>query len=240
MSFTEELFTAARISMNDFRKILDELIDQDESRALQSASQLFLNIEFKKMVSNYFETDSNAFNKVLRDSYYHDNGFDKLVLFKGNNFKIRLHSFYPTTKITPMENVHDHRWVFASSVLQGGFEAEFFKEKIGGEELLYRYTYYADKVGGQLKTAPRFVKKARLHKVRTVQYMANETYVCDTEKLHRICRVGMEGATTVIVTGKPRRLDCKLYSRSPFDQKHTKQVLLSEERALTLIQNLKY
>jgi len=56
------------------------------------------------------------------DSYTHDNGFDKMVLFQDSEtkMKMRLHIWHPIIVEgikRVRQNVHNHRWDFSSVVL---------------------------------------------------------------------------------------------------------------------------
>ncbi|WP_433269263.1 hypothetical protein ACQPZF_06460 [Actinosynnema sp. CS-041913] len=54
-------------------------------------------------------------------AYRHPNGFLKIVLIAEVEFQLRLHVWRPEPD-SPVatENVHNHRWDFASAVLVGG------------------------------------------------------------------------------------------------------------------------
>lgn len=236
MNYSDTLFTAAQNSIEEFSNTLDRLIEENESEALTAAAQLFHNKRFAALIRNYFVQSKSALSNTLRKSYFHENGFDKTVLLEGQNFKVRLHKFHPSTQVKAMENVHDHRWMFASAILQGSFQAEFFHKDPNGTENLIRYTYYSDKKNGNYEV--ELIGFVNLDRQSTVTYNMGDTYLLNPEKLHRICRVGEEGATTVIITGKPRRNYCKLYSKTPFSNKKPSLQPLKETQIISLINKI--
>lgn len=109
--------------------------------------------------------DSHLFQSVLKESYYHENGFHKIVLLSGPYFKLRVHHFGAGVKI-PMENIHDHRWPFASSILSGQLRMDMFREwnTMGSGEKLYHFIYNSDKSTGSYKTnfkGIKFIEKTK-------------------------------------------------------------------------------
>jgi len=73
---------------------------------------------------------------ITKNSYRHNNGFDKFVLMNGSNgWKLRLHVWWSDSYVSFQEDIHDHSWMFASKVLCGEIHsdhAQLFKE--------YQYT----------------------------------------------------------------------------------------------------
>lgn len=236
MNYSNTLLAAAKQSMDQFINRLDELIELDEQEALLASAGLFRNLEFVGLVQSHFVLVKDALDGVISKSYYHKNGFDKVVLFEGKNFKVRVHNFHPSTTSKAMEHVHDHRWAFASTILRGSFESEFFAETPSGDEGLISYRYFSDKSKGSFSV--QRLGNARLARISTVKYEQGDTYLLGTDELHRICRVSSEGATSVIITGKARRETCKLYSKSPFQGEVSNLQKLEERPVLSIINSL--
>src|SRR5688572_21463814 len=65
--------------------------------------------------------DPIQLEQVASRSYVHANGFDKLVLLGSCApiYKLRLHIWWPGRSEPELDNVHNHRWDFSSSVVTG-------------------------------------------------------------------------------------------------------------------------
>ncbi|MEJ2852824.1 MULTISPECIES: hypothetical protein [unclassified Saccharothrix] len=69
--------------------------------------------------------DLGMVRRVAEASYRHDNGFTKVVLGTRDNARIRFHVW--ATARTSESNVHNHRWDFASMVLAGALDMEYYE-----------------------------------------------------------------------------------------------------------------
>lgn len=155
-----------------------------------------------------------AFESVRKSSYCHENGFHKIVLLQGKHFKLRLHHFGATDK-APMENIHDHRWPFASSILKGDLHMDLFElsDSCEEEELLLYHVYHSDKSSGAYQANLQGV--ANLKRVQRVCFPEGATYLLMPDALHRIVNDKQQESITLILTGKPVSATCNLYARRP-------------------------
>jgi hypothetical protein len=182
------------------------------------------------------------FEAVRANSYCHENGFHKIVMLQGKNFKLRLHHFGATSKAA-MENVHDHRWPFASSILKGNLHMEMFEVADVPEntELLLHHVYHADKSSGAYQAHLEGV--AALKRVKKVSFSEGTTYLLMPDALHRIVNDDQQESITMILTGKPVSSTCNLYARRPLTAEekqtpcYTSEVLRAQ---LNLISELIY
>lgn len=125
------------------------------------------------------------------DSYAHDNGFDKILLFQdvATKMKMRLHLWYPlviSNTARPRQNVHNHRWDFSSVVLIGyadHLSYRFADEGEDGEEF-FRYRYYARGSKEHYEVEER--GKAKLICTGTERFTAGDLYSVESEQLHRV------------------------------------------------------
>jgi hypothetical protein len=88
--------------------------------------------------------DERWLSGVQRNSYRHPNGFDKMVLLSDQRFQVRLHMWKtPHSPEDGIENVHNHRWDFASIMLLGGYRYQEFvlADDEGGSFHAYSYGY---------------------------------------------------------------------------------------------------
>jgi predicted metal-dependent enzyme (double-stranded beta helix superfamily) len=139
------------------------------------------------------------------DSYTHDNGFDKIVLFQDNEtkMKMRLHiwhpSIIPNTK-RARQNVHNHRWDFSSAVLTGhanNVSYRFAEDGEDGEEF-YHYRYYARGSKEHYEVEQR--EKARLVCTENQRFVKGEIYSVNAELLHRVDTPNEILVATLIIT----------------------------------------
>lgn len=193
-------------------EILDELLETNTTEILEEVNKVFATPEYLHLLIQIIKQDPGLFEKMRRESYYHENGFHKIVLLSGRNFKLRLHHFGASAK-APMENIHDHRWAFSSSILDGSLEMDLFEASAGGEgaEKLFHFIYDSDKQTGSYNTHLKGF--ANIRKAATRIYNAGESYLMLPHELHRIKNQPGEESITLILTGKPKSKRCNLYAR---------------------------
>lgn len=150
-----------------------------------------------------------ALAEVQANSYYHHNGFRKLVLLQNKAFKLRLH-LWEARNESHHENIHDHRWNFASALLAGSFKTMIWEEDAEGSEVRLDCTYtparegsvYAVRENGQVRLRPQATHTLR----------AGDVYYMPASTLHQVTDPG-EGATrTLMLTATPVLDSCKLYA----------------------------
>lgn len=139
------------------------------------------------------------------DSYTHDNGFDKIVLFQDHNtrMKMRLHIWHPS--IIPntrraRQNVHNHRWDFSSAVLIGHATNVSYRFAEADEkgEGFFHYRYYARGSKEHYEVEER--QKAELICTNTRQVRRGEVYSIEAETLHRVDTPCDELVATLVIT----------------------------------------
>ena len=207
---------------------LDSLVKHFNEEVLTRINELIAEPEILSMLIRRIIHDRNLLTRVLKESYYHENGFHKIVLAAGEHFKLRLHHFGSSTKM-PMENIHDHRWPFASNILLGSLKMDIFQPHESEGEKLIHYRYNSQKSNGAYGIAPLGYKKLTL--VRSVEYKAGEQYLMPTTHLHRIINKPGEESITLVLTGKPTSSVCNLYARRSITQVE-QQPLKYEEKVL--------
>lgn len=163
--------------------------------------------------------DETAFRQCLERSYKHANGFDKIVLMQGSAFKLRLHLYGSADTTVIAENVHSHRWPFASSILHGSVMMDMFRwpERqticTGDDvETFVQYVYHSDKQKGFFETVR--IGPAALKRTSSIQYHRGQTYSMNVHDMHRIVSCHNR-AITLMLTGKPVSTTCDLFSPRP-------------------------
>jgi hypothetical protein len=140
------------------------------------------------------------------ESFIHPSGFDKLVLLTGENFKLRLHNFHPSDVQRPSENIHTHRWEFASSILYGYFVADFYELDENGEEERLHYQYHSE-TGMERKGAKTLAKyETRIHS-------KGSSYFLPCDLMHSIVDVAPTGAVSLIATGFTNGLTTEVFAK---------------------------
>ena len=146
-------------------------------------------------------------SEVAMRSYWHFNGFAKLVLQTGQGYKVRLHVWPPGDDRLGENNPHSHRWNFASTVLCGeGLHDIHYREAKSGPTY-ERYQYTGGNVAGAL-THEATVHLAQ-HSERNIR--AGERYDLDTTVVHTVRPLGSALIATFVVQGAPLHASAAVY-----------------------------
>ena len=161
-------------------------------------------------------SDRTVATDVSRQSYWHSNGFAKLVVHVNDEpeLRLRVHVWPRGDRHgAGYENIHNHRWPFASIVLAGAIRVDQFREiedfDAPGTVVCNRLAYEA--------AAPGPVGELRLEGKRALQmmgrhvYAAGTVYCCDTDMLHTVARASSGTAATLMVAGAATRDDALVY-----------------------------
>lgn len=213
-------------NLSKLAAFIDQLIAAKGDTVLLEVNKFLAN-PFHLSVLTYHVLGTECFlGAVLKESYYHENGFHKIVLLSGQLFKLRLHHFGSGVKL-PMENVHDHRWAFASSILAGNLKMDMFEVHQNKGESLIHYRYDSNKSTGQYTTA--LVGRKFIRKTQTRTYSAGDQYLMLPTDLHRIINKPDEESITLILTGNPKGQTCNLYAKRTIQEDEKKTVPYSKE-----------
>lgn len=180
--------------------------------------------------------DTQWLAKVQQSSYYHRNGFDKLVLMEGEHFKLRLHHFRPFDNLLPAENIHDHRWPFASAIVSGRLCMHIYEPHPNGGIPVQAYRYHSAKTNGRYHCEP--MGNCGLVQTDSLNYDAGTYYFMPTTTLHQIVQQPGDEVLTLMLTGKPERTTCRLFAKGILENEedelipYTKQQLANKIRTL--------
>jgi hypothetical protein len=156
--------------------------------------------------------DRAAVQDVVRRSYWHPNGFAKIVLCTSDDpeFRIRLH-VWPRSAGERLgeSNPHSHRWDFASTVLAGdGLITSQFAESedSGGSYDRYRYgTDPGNKAGLAVDGRVRLTE----HEMPVIA--RGRLYTCDTSVIHTVRPAGSRLTATLVVQGPQKSMSTVVY-----------------------------
>ena len=211
---------------------LEVIVAQNDDSILIPVNMVLSKPANLKHLIRQILNDAMLFDAVRIGSYCHKNGFHKIVLMQGANFKLRLHHF-GARGLSAMENIHDHRWPFASNILVGKLCMQMFEANRNTREgeLLMHHEYNSDKSSGAYSTTLRGF--ALLNKTKELFLQAGDSYMMMPEDLHRIISKQGEESITLILTGKPRGKTCNLYSKRVIthEEKETPNYGVSELRS---------
>lgn len=144
-------------------------------------------------------TDDAFAAAVAARSYRHGNGFLKLVLLD-RGFKLRLHLWLPGTPCE--ENIHDHRWSIASTILAGALHSEIWDAAAGDGAVdlqAQAYTYHAARGVQPARALPR--GRVALRRLGRTCHVAGDSYALPASALHRICNHGERLVATLMCSG---------------------------------------
>jgi len=136
---------------------------------------------------------------IARQSYWHPNGFAKLVLQTDEDHKVRLHVWPAGSHRLGESNPHGHRWNFASTILCGdGLQDTHYAEADTG--VTYEYHEYR---GGNVAGAVTHVRTVHLTERGVHIRPKGELYVLDTTIVHTVRPLGDALIATLVVQGAP-------------------------------------
>lgn len=140
---------------------------------------------------------------AAKRSYWHPNGFAKIVLHSSPDFRIRLHVWPKSEQPSRGEsNPHSHRWEFASTVIAGkGMHMVEYSETTEGGKHHKRYWYGTDPANPAALLADG---EARLKKTGSPHVRNGEVYSCDTTIVHTVRPLDAGLTATVVIQGPHR------------------------------------
>ncbi len=131
---------------------LHDLLEKNSSPELlpppMEVNKELLEILYKQFNLNEFllslEKDSNILKLIASSSYTHEIGFDKIVIhpYLNTNFQLRLNVWWADKyRNASFENIHTHRWDYATVLLIGEYEYKNYKisDSEGVEKYWYNY-----------------------------------------------------------------------------------------------------
>lgn len=158
--------------------------------------------------------------KVAAQSYRHANGFSKLVLADSEVGRLRLHIWEPGA--ASEENIHEHRWHFASVVMTGAIESEIWVDAFDRDAPTFEEFIYEVRAG---RASRRPVGHTRAACARTAVRQAGDAYYMLPGVMHRITRTNGVTATLVFTTAASRSWNRMLADKGvhPNVEKHPLQ-----------------
>ena len=178
---------------------------------------------------------------IAARSYWHGNGFLKVVLLD-HGYKLRLHIWFQGSACE--ENIHSHRWGFASHILTGALKSELWTDAANDEAdtiTATEYCYTAEhKVKAKsIKASKQALGQARLVKQQDITQHAGSSYIMTEGQLHRINHPGQALVATIICTAPTTTLTNRLFPTTDHPKLHPKK-LTAGELKVALCRYLEY
>jgi hypothetical protein len=129
--------------------------------------------------------------RIASDSYFQGNGFYKIVLLKNEYFILRFHIWFPDN--SSQENLHNHRWHLASTILNGNLYCELWKDSAALNAMNYDEYHYRNKY-----TNTTLIGKAKMELYEKKHYKAGDCYYQEPDVLHRIVQNANEMVATLM------------------------------------------
>ncbi|RJL32487.1 hypothetical protein [Bailinhaonella thermotolerans] len=154
--------------------------------------------------------DEGLTARSARDSLAHPLGFDRFVLFTAPGYQLRLHVWWPGSRMR--EDVHDHRFGFASAVVTGSLQVSAYVVGEPGTPMA-RFEESRSPTGDAYVFRPAGTVPVR--EWTTTLLGPGSGYSMRAEALHRVSAVPAAGpvatlfvklppvrATTTVLTGR--------------------------------------
>jgi hypothetical protein len=155
-------------------------------------------------------SNQTAIANIAAKSYSHENGFDKIILFENELFKLRLH-LWLKDNIKYSENIHNHRWDFCSKILLGSYKFENFQLGSNDNAEEYFEYEYLPKPNTD-KYEMKYKGRNRLTPTESGVKCKNEIHLLEHKKLHKIISVENETAT-LFLTGKQQIASTNVFAK---------------------------
>ncbi|MEE1931451.1 hypothetical protein V1J52_25355 [Streptomyces sp. TRM 70351] len=156
-----------------------------------------------------------ALRSSARRSHAHDNGFDKITLASSaSGWRLRLNIWWPDRGVHT-ENIHNHRWDFASFMLAGSCLADYFQPASDGTPM-YGYEYAK---GVNSSYHHRFLGRRQVSLAVSGTIRRGDSYLLTRSLMHRIVTDRRDLVATLMLHSPQRSETAITLTDSPlFDE----------------------
>ncbi|MEU1853401.1 hypothetical protein ABZ499_30090 [Streptomyces sp. NPDC019990] len=158
-------------------------------------------------------SDEARFAEMARRSVWHPNGFAKIVLLAAPDYRLRLHAWRGAAVAAPevQENVHNHRWDFATTIVAGAYWHQEFRAAEDGDAFFgYRYVAAGDRRSYRLTP----VGARALRRVFAARLPQGARYTMSSEVLHKVVPDFTEPAVSLVLEGPHRPTEVDVYAEN--------------------------
>ncbi|WP_267244888.1 hypothetical protein [Streptomyces sp. PR69] len=190
--------------------------ENGSAQALSDAMHGLTEAEMPHTLIHSVRATPELLSSAAERSYLHANGFTKIVLLAGESYKLRLHLWWPGAAFggRDVEDIHDHRWDFASCLLAGSYRyQEFHPGSVGSgcsAETYHAYTYRSP---GDASSFPlTSLGRQRLSCVFDATLTAGTSYVLRAEVPHRVINDPGRFTASLMLQCTARRSQTHVYT----------------------------
>lgn len=193
--------------IDSYRQFLEQNSARDDLEIIRLLGQRQHIYSLLKMLLD----DTEFMQQIAAHSYFHRNGFDKIVLLSSQNpqYKLRMHIWWPRTDEPLIEDVHNHRWDFSSQILLGSYRNQEFL-CTGHGQSFYEYKYLSPE--GKDHYSMQHIGPATLECVFDAQLTAGDYYHLRHPVLHRIVGDRKHLTVTLILQGPVKKTYTNVFS----------------------------
>lgn len=181
-------------------KIFALLQGLDEAVAMEGvacALQEFSQRKLQECLSCIVESPT-ALADLARNAYVHGNGFYKIPVTRSASHTLRVHVW--RSQASAEENLHSHRWPFASAIVLGSLNSQVWVDAVGDDARTFPEVIYR---GKEENFEP--VGECRVRLKETLRQAAGDYYWMRADELHRIVSVGDELVMTLMMRPRDTR-----------------------------------
>lgn len=181
----------------------DELVTESPDALRRSLDVLVRRGDLLELLKCTLESET-LLRRVASASYAHANGFDKVVLRAApdGSWKLRLHLWSSHQHVDQVENIHNHRWDFASLSLAGGLQADYFSVRFRQFGELDAFEYFSPETHDEYGFAE--LAPAAVEPLSSEPIYSGHEYGLGHEVFHRV-RPVVGDAVTVVLQGPVRK-----------------------------------
>lgn len=195
-------------------EVLDRVIKVESvepSLLKKSLSTLISESSVKHLIQKILHS-TLLLEEIANRSYCHDNGFDKIVIAKGNDLQLRIHIWWDGIDIEGQPNIHNHRWNFASYLLCGEYKHEEFVLRQSAPEMIKAHAYIYQPRGetgfyGLIENGD-----SGLELISTTILGKGDFLVSYHDQLHRVMPNRRLTTATIFLNGKVEKATTDVYS----------------------------
>ena len=181
----------------DLTGYVNDYVAGESEALLEGLSMVARPVNFRSLLTQ-ITSDKTLLGDVASRSVWHPNGFAKIVLLSLPRYNLRLHIWrnVPGQRPGP-ENIHNHRWDFATTLLAGGYCHQEFRPAPSGEEY-FAYTY-RPAAGLGYSLDPLGIKALRC--VFNAHLAQGSRYTISSDVLHRVVPDLSEPTASLVLQG---------------------------------------
>ncbi len=210
---------------------LESYVGKKESDKVNLVADLIDQETFPRLIERVI-TNDHWLEAIAQRSYYHVNGFDKLILLQEDNYSLRLHIWWQENGKKTREDIHNHRWDFISGVLVGTSVQELFslsaEQEEGAFEMAhYRYTPQRNHQG--FRYCMKNLGSVFLRQQGKKQISSGRVYRLKKSELHRVVCDYKETTATLVFYTAPYGEGSDVYSNHMTEKRYRMKKMSKNE-----------